>query len=286
MKQRIRTVGIIREKEGVLFLKRARGRADEPPVWELPTGKIQFGEQPEEAMLRAIFDYTGVHAAEVKLKDVVTFVAAIGSSQLNNLYIVYDVQLGASEKLDPRDRYTAYKYIKLDDLASYHVDEASRDVLELNEKTGPQMHHSYRETANSATVYVDGCSRGNPGPAGIGYYIVTPDGHVLEQGGDFIGFASSRIAEYYALKHGIERAKKLGLKSVRFVSDNLMMVNQMNGIYQVKNLDLLPIYSDIKNQLKDFESCAFLHVHRDQNCHADKEANDAVDRHFDQGMLK
>ena len=286
MKQRIRTVGIIRTKEGILFLKRAHGRSDDTPVWELPTGKIQFGEQPEEAMLRAIFDYTGVHAAKVTLKDVVTFVATIGSSQLNNLYIVYEVKLGFHEKIHPNDRYTAYKHIKINDLPSYHIDEASRDVLELDDKTGPQIHQNYRDTANSATVYIDGCSRGNPGPAGVGCYIVSPDGSVLDRGGDFVGFASSRIAEYYALKYGIEKAKKLGLKSVRFVSDNLMMVNQMNGVYKVKNLDLIPLYNKIKSQLKDFESYAFIHVHREQNCHADKEANDAVDRHFDQSMLR
>ena len=117
--------------------------------------------------------------------------------------------------------------------------------------------------ANSATIYVDGCSRGNPGPAGIGYYIVGPNGEVLACGGEFIGFATSRVAEYYALKAGCEKALELGLKSVRFVGDNLMMMNQMNGVYKVKNRDILTIYNDVRELVGKFEACAFVHVARE-----------------------
>ena len=89
MKQRIRVVGIIRDGEGILKLKRNMGRMDTLPTWELPTGKIKYGEQPEEAMARAIDEYLGVGVKGVKLKDVVTFVALTGASQLSNLYIIY-----------------------------------------------------------------------------------------------------------------------------------------------------------------------------------------------------
>ncbi len=52
MKQRIRVAGIIQNGHEVLIMKRAQGRLDSAPMWELPTGKIKFGEQPEEAMDR------------------------------------------------------------------------------------------------------------------------------------------------------------------------------------------------------------------------------------------
>ena len=140
---------------------------------------------------------------------------------------------------------------------------------------------------NGATVYVDGGSRGNPGPAGIGYYIVGENGEVLKRGGEFIGFATSRVAEYYALKEGIEQAIELGLKSVKFVGDNLMMINQMNGIYKIKNRDLLPIYADIRKLLaENFEAISFVHVKRELNREADIEVNRAIDRHFDMDVIK
>lgn len=281
MKQRIRVVGIVKKGEDILLMKRNRGRIEAPAFWELPTGKIRFGEQPEEAMTRTFDEYLGVDVSKITLRDAVTFVALEGASQLDNLYIVYDVEIRKDEKIAPNDRYSAYKYIKFGENGGVKLNEASLAVLEIEEGKGRGEKSSYRGAANGATVYVDGCSRGNPGPAGVGYYILGEDGQVLKRGGEFIGFATSRVAEYYALKEGCQQAISLGLKSVRFVSDNLMMVNQLNGIFKIKNDDILPIYRNIQELLKSFEACAFVHVKRTQNYEADTEANLAVDHHFD-----
>ena len=277
MKQRIRVVGIVRNSDGILILKRNRGRSEAPVFWELPTGKINFGEQPEEAMSRALAEYTGLTATSIKLKDVITFVAIEGSSQLNNLYIVYDLQILDKKKPYPKDRYTAYKYLREASI-NVKLNEASMTVLEIEEGKMVPGKNLVRSVANSATVYVDGASRGNPGPAGIGYYLVSEEGQTLKRGGEFIGFATSRVAEYYALKEGIEQAIDMGLKSVKFVSDSLMVVNQMNGIFTVKNQDIIPIHHDVMELLKQFDSVAFVHVPRSQNSAADKEANLAIDR--------
>ncbi len=282
MKQRIRVAGIIQKGAEVLIMKKVQGRVDGIPTWEIPTGKIKFGEQPEEAMDRMLEEYLGVEVAEkTTLKDVVTFLAPQGSSQLSNLYIIYEIQLSPETKIEPRERYTAYKYIKPEEMASYHLDEASITTLEIEGREGMRG-SNYKDVANSATVYVDGSSRGNPGPSGVGYHIVGENGAVLASGGEFIGFATSRVAEYHALRAGCLRAIELGLKSVRFVSDNLMMVNQMNGIYKVKNRDLMSIYDDIQGLLKNFEACAFIHVAREHNTKADARANEAIDRQFNE----
>lgn len=279
MKQRIRVVGIVQNEREVLIMKKAQGRVDGVPTWELPTGKIKFGEQPEEAMERTLEEYLGVEVTKrTELHDVVTFMALQGSSQLSNLYIVYFVTLNTETKLRPRERYSAYKYIKSEDMGNYCLDEASMIVLEMEGRG--KTRDNYKEVANSATVYVDGSSRGNPGPSGIGYKVVGANGEILAQGGEFIGFATSRVAEYYAMKEGCEQAIGLGLDSVQFVSDNLMLVNQLNGIYKVKNRDILPIYDDIRGLLEHFEACAFTHVAREQNSDADAEAKAAIDRHF------
>ena len=280
MKQRIRVAGIIQDGREVLIMKKAQGRVDGAPMWELPTGKIKFGEQPEEAMDRMLEEYLGIELTEkTELKDVITFLAPQGSSQLSNLYIIYRIVLPRGVKPKPAERYTAYKYIKPEDLGAYKLDEASITALEIEGRGESRSH--YKEVANSATVYVDGASRGNPGPSGIGFYIVGENGAVLASGGEFIGFATSRVAEYYAMKAGVEKALELGLKTVRIVADNLMMVNQMKGIYKVKNQDLLAIYDDVQQLLGNFEACAFVHVMREQNRQADHQANLAIDRYFE-----
>ncbi|MBR2588825.1 reverse transcriptase-like protein [Candidatus Saccharibacteria bacterium] len=290
MKQRIRVVGIVKTDSGILLLKKTKGRAEEGPTWELPTGKIRFGEQPEEAMARTFYEYLGVNVAEVKLLDAITFVGIAGSSQLGNLFIVYSIKL-SSDKLNPMDTYSAYKYLKNEELASVKMSDSTISVMEVlgSKVTDPNARVpmassisvvSDRSAVNGATIYVDGGSKGNPGPAAVGYYIVGEDGREIKRGGEFIGFATSRVAEYYALKEGIEQAIELGLKRVRFVGDSLMMINQMKGIYPVKNIDLLPIYQSIQDLLTQFEAIAFVHVKREQNQQADAEANRALIGHF------
>lgn len=277
MKQRIRVVGIIKTDDGVLVLKQSRGRSESPVFWELPTGKIKFGEQPEEAMARSLTEYTGLNATSIKLKDVITFLAPEGASQLSNLYIIYELGVTGGKRPEPRDRYTAFKYIKDFALSNVRLNEASAAVMEIeNEGAGSDKINS-RDTANAITINVDGASHGNPGPSGIGYVIHDNSGKIIEQGGEFIGFATSRVAEYYAMRKGIERAVELGYKSVKFISDSLMVVNQLNGIFTVKNQDILPIYKDILGKIDEFEAVSFAHVPRSENTIADSEANAAID---------
>lgn len=275
MKQRIRVVAIIKAGDKVLVFKKNRGRAEMPVFWELPTGKIKFGEQPEEAMARSLREDTNLTTTSIKLKDAITFVALEGSSRLDNLYIIYDVTV--SDKPNPKNRYTAYKYIN--DFASSNIrlNSASLAVLEIENGESFAGELSHRDTASSVAVYVDGASRGNPGPSGIGYCIKNPDGKIIERGGEFIGFTTSRSAEYFAMKKGIERALALKIKSARFVSDNLMMVNQLNGIMKPKNQDIIPIYQSIRELIKGFDAISFAHVPREENVAADAEANKAID---------
>ena len=110
-----------------------------------------------------------------------------------------------------------------------------------------------------------------------GVILVYPSGKIIEKGGEFIGFTTSRSAEYFAMKKGIELAISHGFKTARFVSDSLMVVNQLSGILKPKNQDIIPIYNDIQDMLENFESVSFVHVPREENREADHEANRAID---------
>ena len=287
MKQRVRVVGILEKENRILLMKKRAGRSDAQVFYEVPTGKIKFGEQPEEAMGRVIAEDLGAEVEKIKLRDVVTFLSFSRESQLANLYIVYDISIKEKSKINPSGRYSSYKFISRGELFQSNLEDATKAILGLEQETSVGGATSLREAVNGAMVFVDGGSRGNPGPAGIGYYIVGEDGTVLARGGEFIGFATSRIAEYFALKEGVEQAIQLGLKNVRFVGDNLMMINQMNGIYKIKNKDLMPIFEDIKKMIRDnFEAVAFVHVKREKNAQADREANLAIDRHFDESLVE
>lgn len=293
MKQRIRVTAICKKDGDILLLKRAGGRMDGAEIdFELPTGKIIFGEQPEEAMARVLYENTGVQTASMQLMDVVTFTNLVGSSQLGSLYIVYEVRLGEDSTIKmTSERYSSYKWTPLTDTTNLPLDEATMMVLQITSTKGVEVKPKLRQIggeqvapeSDTATVYTDGASRGNPGPSGIGYYIIGADGRELKRGGEFLGMSNSRLAEYYGLKEGIEQAIELGLKRVSFVSDNLMMVNQMNGVYKVKNQDLMQVYFDVLELLKKLESYSFTHVPRSQNKEADAEANKVIDEGLARG---
>ena len=276
MKQRIRVVAIVRDGDKVLVLKRNRGRTETPVFWELPTGKIKFGEQPEEAMARSLEEDVGITADTIKLKDAITFVALEGSSRLDNLYIIYDVT--TKDKPNPKMRYTTYKFTNDFAASGIHLNSGSQAVLEIEDDKGIISNRSHRETASSATINVDGASRGNPGPSGIGYVIKDATGNTIDKGGEFIGFTTARSAEFFAMKKGIERAIDLKIKSAQFISDSLMLVNQLNGVMKPKNSDIIPIFNDIQDLLTNFDAASFTHVPRSENMPADTEANLAIDK--------
>lgn len=260
-----------------------------PTTWELPVCKIQVGEQPEEAIARLVDEDLSLTVKKMKIRDVITFTEYVDASKIYSLYIIYDIDIEDNEnnKIHLSDKYSSYKFLGFNDdiFSNLSFEEASAAVLGIElGKTGNRQNGEVtvglRGAVNGPIIYTDGASRGNPGPSGIGYVIYNEDGQEIKRGGEFIGFATSRVAEYYALKEGCEQAMELGFKTVRFVSDNLMMVNQMNGIYQVKNNDILPIYSDINKLIQNFDAVAFTHVKRERNIVADSEANKAIDRHF------
>ena len=294
MKQRIRVSAICKKGGDILLLKRAGGRIDGAEIdFELPTGKIIFGEQPEEAMARVLYEHTGVKTASLQLMDVVTFTSLEGSSQLGSLYIIYEVKIDDDSAVKiTSERYSAYKWTPLTETSNYPLDEATMMVLQITSTKGVEVHSKMRRIGDSepvmpasdfATIYTDGGSRGNPGPSGIGYYIVGADGREIKRGGEFLGMSNSRLAEYYGLKEGLEQAIELGLKRVNFMSDSLMMVNQLNGVYQVKNLDLMQVYSDVLGLLSELDSYSFTHVPREQNKEADAEVNRVIDENTTRG---
>ena len=108
MKQRIRVTAVCKQDDEILLLKRSGGRLDmSAQNYELPTGKIVFGEQPDEAMSRVVLESLGVQAESLQLSDVVTFTGLEGSSEQGNLYIVYEVKLQPGSISLTSERYTS-----------------------------------------------------------------------------------------------------------------------------------------------------------------------------------
>jgi ribonuclease HI len=127
-----------------------------------------------------------------------------------------------------------------------------------------------------AVIYVDGGSRGNPGPAGSGA-VITVDGQLVAELSKYIGVATNNVAEYTGLIIGLEKAYQLGYKKVDVRMDSELVVKQMLGIYKVKNENLLPLSLQAQSLAKKFSHFKIEHVRREFNKEADRLANLAMD---------
>ena len=285
MKQRVRVVAIVQDDDRVLLLERSTGRLDsdgKQPL-EMLNGKMDSGEQPEDAVVRLVHESLGKSIKSIKLSDVVTLVDRL-DNDTSSLYIIYSITLPGHKIRINMDRYTSFSWASLQDMKGLNISSATAYVLEVTR----QKLHGGRESVMEpdsiegfSIVHTDGGSRGNPGPSGAGYYILSPDGTILARGGEFIGITNSRQAEYVALKLGIEKSLELGLRKVVFKLDSLMVVGHMNGMYKIKNRELWPIYDEIIELLKRLESYSFMHIRRELNIEADTEVNRVLDEESD-----
>jgi len=127
------------------------------------------------------------------------------------------------------------------------------------------------------TAWVDGASRGNPGPAGYGVFMKTERGDVIEISG-FLGTTTNNVAEYSGLLEALATAEAEGADEVEIVSDSELLVKQMLGSYRVKHPNLIPMHQQAKAMARRFGRFTIRHTMRAGNKDADRLANEAVDR--------
>ena len=123
-------------------------------------------------------------------------------------------------------------------------------------------------------VYTDGACSGNPGPMGIGA-VVYKGGKVLKEVSKAIGVGTNNIAEYEAVKAGLEEAITLGADAIEVRTDSRLVVQQLSGKFRVKSPHLREIKKEIDALAEGLE-VRYTWIEREKNELADKLAKDAI----------
>jgi ribonuclease HI len=126
-------------------------------------------------------------------------------------------------------------------------------------------------------LYCDGASRGNPGPASIGFVLYDPAGTPVAEVGEAIGETTNNVAEYEALIAGLETSLERGVNRIEVRLDSLLLVKQITGEYRVKASHLKPLQRQAVKLLTRFAEASISHVRRERNTVADALANKALD---------
>ena len=132
------------------------------------------------------------------------------------------------------------------------------------------------------TIYSDGGSRGNPGPAAIGAIIKFQE--KTWEVSKSIGSATNNIAEYRAIIEALKKARQVLGKSrskkcqVECFLDSELVVKQLNREYKIKEPTLGAYFIELWNLTFDFKKVVFSHIRRELNKKADTLVNQALDK--------
>ena len=127
-------------------------------------------------------------------------------------------------------------------------------------------------------AYVDGGSRGNPGPSGYGVVFEDEMGRPVAELSEFLGRQTNNYAEYSALLAALNYTLRHEFKALKVISDSELLVKQINGEYKVSNPALKELHGRAMKMLDQFDYFEIKHVLRGKNREADRLANLAMDR--------
>jgi formyltetrahydrofolate-dependent phosphoribosylglycinamide formyltransferase len=125
-------------------------------------------------------------------------------------------------------------------------------------------------------AYIDGASRGNPGPAAAGFILTDAFASQLQAKAFFIGHATNNVAEYTALVKALEAAKNIGAEELSVFSDSELLVKQINGRYKVKSEQIRPLFWKAVDLLGEFQNWTVQHITREKNKQTDELVNQAL----------
>jgi probable phosphoglycerate mutase len=129
------------------------------------------------------------------------------------------------------------------------------------------------------TIFADGGSRGNPGPAASGAVVTDESGTVVREIGTYLGVTTNNVAEWTGLITGLQAALELGATDVVVRMDSELVIKQLSGAYRVKHPNMIPLHAQAKALLRKFGRTDIAHVPRKQNAAADAVVNAVLDAH-------
>lgn len=287
MKQRLSVRAIINEGGKALLLKRNNGRPSILGKYELPGGKLAYGEQPEDALRRYLHDDAGLHIQSSQLFDAVTYIDYDDRAIQYGVIVYLVTLLPQRHPMKLSGNYSKYKWHSMSNIHQSELTDLTQLLLgiikqehltdETIEKT--QLNDVNKSSDNAIVIYSDGGSRGNPGPSAAGYVVLNAQQEVIAEGGEYLGITTNNQAEYQGVRLGLEKAIELGYKKVDFKLDSMLVVNQMKGYYKIKNRELWPINERIRTLMTNFDRVTFTHVNRQFNQLADGMVNKTLDAH-------
>jgi ADP-ribose pyrophosphatase YjhB (NUDIX family) len=128
----VRAYGVLVRDESVLLVRSSSPQIV-PPLWWLPGGGIDFGESPEETLLREFHEETGLAIKDPVLLDVASDIRRRpNGDRIHTVRVLYTVSLNGGELRDEALGTTdQVHWFKLDELSDVNVAEYAARAIQL-----------------------------------------------------------------------------------------------------------------------------------------------------------
>ncbi len=134
-------------------------------------------------------------------------------------------------------------------------------------------------------IFCDGGSRGNPGPAACAYIIYDDAGNIRQKCGKYLGTATNNEAEYWAVLEALRHPELAEGSHLNFYLDSLLVVNQLNGLWKIKEPRLKELFLKVK-ELSSSLKVFYSYIPREQNRPADALVNETLDANRHSGAKR
>ena len=126
-------------------------------------------------------------------------------------------------------------------------------------------------------LFVDGASRGNPGPAAVGAVLYSSSGEKVAEVSRYVGETTNNVAEYLGVIYGLQEAVFLRADTVTIKTDSQLVARQLKGSYKVRDGKMKIFFDIARNLFRIFKKVEIQEIPREDNSVADLLANRALD---------
>ncbi|WP_425449749.1 NUDIX hydrolase [Dethiothermospora halolimnae] len=111
--------GLIRKEDSILLIKRDLNSSFGGGLWDIPGGKLEFGEETKDALLREVYEETALDINVLRVLDVCSGISDKKGKQYITIIYLTDYMKG---KINLNEEHDEYIWVKLDELDRYKSD--------------------------------------------------------------------------------------------------------------------------------------------------------------------
>ena len=128
----VRSYGVLIHEDNVALVRSSNPK-HQPPLWWLPGGGIDFGESPEDTLLREFVEETGLEVKSPKLIGTTSDLRRRDNGdKLHTVRILFTVELAGGELRHEVHGTTDHAdWFSLSELSEMNLADYARDAIEL-----------------------------------------------------------------------------------------------------------------------------------------------------------